>query len=79
VRDRIAQAREQFAAVGGDVAIVHYHLRPGGVRRVIELATLYLANHCAKRIGTVLLGTGEAPDAGWLRDFRARLPGTQAG
>ena len=47
--------------------IVHYHLRPGGVRRVIELA----APHLVQRLGVAItLVVGEEPDAGWLRAFR---------
>ena len=55
------------------LVIVHYHLRPGGVRRVIEQA----APHLARRMSaSVLLATGEAPDDAWLRSFRQRLSTT---
>ncbi len=40
------------------VAIVHYHLRPGGVTRVIERAVSSLAEHDVK----VVILTGEQPD-----------------
>ncbi|MBN2506522.1 MAG: glycosyltransferase [Verrucomicrobia bacterium] len=56
--------------------IVHHHLRPGGVRRVIELATPHLVAHFPVRIGEVVLGTGEAPEPAWLKAFRGRLGGT---
>lgn len=52
---------------------MHNHLRPGGVRRVIELATPHLVAHWPERIGAVVLAAGEAPDPAWLRAFRARL------
>jgi len=55
--------------------IVHHHFRPGGVRRVIELATPHLVTHWPERIRAVVLATGEAPDPGWLRAFRKRLHG----
>jgi hypothetical protein len=56
--------------------IIHYHLRPGGVRRVIELATPHLVAHWQEKIRRVVLATGEAPDAAWLERFRAQLSGT---
>jgi len=56
--------------------IVHYHLRRGGVRRVIELATPHLVAHWPEKIRGVVLATGEAPEAAWLESFRARLRGT---
>jgi hypothetical protein len=56
--------------------ILHHHLRPGGVRRVIELATPHLVEHWPERVRAVLLATGEAPDPAWLRAFRKRLHGT---
>jgi glycosyltransferase involved in cell wall biosynthesis len=56
--------------------IVHHHFRPGGVRRVIELATPHLVEYWPQRIRGVLLATGEAPDQAWLRAFRKRLRGT---
>jgi hypothetical protein len=58
------------------LAIVHSHFRPGGVRRVIELATPHLVAHWPERIRSVVLAAGEAPDPAWLKAFRARLQGT---
>ena len=52
--------------------IVHYHLRPGGVRRVIELAVPYILRAGGKS-STVVLAAGEPPDENWLRDFRRRV------
>ena len=50
--------------------IVHYHLRPGGVRRVLEMA----APHLVRRLGgSIALVVGETPDAAWLRGFRRRV------
>jgi hypothetical protein len=65
-------------AIGSAVTllIIHYHLRPGGVRRVIELATPHLVAHWPEKIRRVALATGEAPGAGWLERFRAQLSGT---
>ncbi len=58
------------------LVIVHHHFRPGGVRRVIELATPHLVAHWPQRVRAVVLATGEAPDPVWLRAFRQRLRGT---
>ena len=58
------------------LVIVHHHFRPGGVRRVIEVATPHLVAHWPERVRAVVLATGEAPDPVWLRTFRKRLPGT---
>ena len=58
------------------LVIVHHHFRPGGVRRVIELATPHLVAHWPERIRAVVLAAGEAPKPAWLRSFRAHLSGT---
>ena len=58
------------------LVIVHHHFRPGGVRRVIELATPHLIAHWPERIRAVVLATGEPPDPAWLRALRKRLGGT---
>lgn len=59
-----------------DLIIVHYHLRPGGVRRVIEMATPHLVRRRPEPVRRVVLATGEAPDRVWLLNFRHRLAGT---
>src|SRR5438477_1886904 len=56
--------------------IVHYHLRPGGIRRVIELATSPLERYCFGKLDGVVLATGEDADPGWSAHFRQQLPGT---
>lgn len=58
------------------IIVLHYHLRPGGVRRVIELGIPALVAHAPEKVRRVVLATGEAPEAGWLKDFRRRLAGT---
>jgi glycosyltransferase involved in cell wall biosynthesis len=58
------------------LVIVHHHFRPGGVRRVIELATPHLVTHWPQRVRAVVLATGETPAPDWLRSFRQRLHGT---
>ena len=55
--------------------IVHNHFRPGGVRRVIELAAPHLLRELPSARPELILATGEAPDAPWLDGLRARLPG----
>ncbi len=50
------------------LVIVHYHLRPGGIRRVIELA----APHLVKQFGNIqslTLACGEANDEKWNQNF----------
>lgn len=59
------------------LVIVHHHFRPGGVRRVIELATPHLVAHFPEKIECVVLVTGEAPDALWLGRFQDKLRGTR--
>lgn len=59
------------------LVVLHHHFRPGGVRRVIELATPHLVAHWPERVREVVLATGEAPDATWLVHFRDRLPGVR--
>lgn len=63
-----AEAEEHRRAAGGALFIVHYHFRPGGVRRVIELA----ASRFARELGAtrIVLITGERPPPAWLRAFR---------
>ncbi|MGC3958746.1 MAG: glycosyltransferase [Verrucomicrobiota bacterium] len=51
-----------------NLVIVHYHLRPGGIRRVIELATPHLLREL-RDVTTVTLACGEAGDEKWLRQF----------
>jgi hypothetical protein len=53
--------------------IVHSHFRPGGVRRVIEVATPWLVRVLRPRISEVVLAAGEGPERSWLRDFKASL------
>ena len=56
------------------LVVVHHHLRPGGVRRVIETALPSIA--AAGRMRRVVLAVGETPDAEWLPRLRASLAGT---
>ncbi len=53
--------------------IVHCHYRPGGVRRIIELAGPHLAAALQPAATEVVLVGGDAPDNGWLRTFRERM------
>ncbi len=60
-------------SIGLRLIVLHYHFRPGGIRRVIELATPWLARAAGRGVNAVVLAGGEAPDAGWLAHFRAQL------
>jgi hypothetical protein len=55
------------------LVIVHHHYRPGGVRRVIELAVPHLLRSLRPPISKVVLAGGEAPDAAWLALFSRAL------
>jgi glycosyltransferase involved in cell wall biosynthesis len=51
------------------LVILHYHLRPGGIRRVIELATPHLTREARGRITRVVLAIGERADRQWHEQF----------
>jgi len=55
---------------------VHSHYRPGGVRRVIELATPHLIRALRPRVTEVVLVGGSAPGREWLAGLRAALGDT---
>ena len=52
------------------LVIAHYHLRPGGVRRVIELATPHIVRAFGGALTGVTLASGEAPDQKWRQAFQ---------
>lgn len=54
-----------------ELVALHYHLRPGGVRRVMELLLPALAPHFDR----VTLLTGEAPGDSWTGALAASVPG----
>ena len=55
-----------------NLLIVHNHYRPGGVRRVIELAFPALLEAWETPVTRIVLVGGEPPDGAWLREFKAR-------
>jgi hypothetical protein len=55
------------------LVVVHYHLRPGGIRRVIEQALPWLISEAPRRVHVVTLATGEAEDKLWNDALRQRL------
>jgi glycosyltransferase involved in cell wall biosynthesis len=57
------------------LVIVHFHLRPGGVRRVIELAAPFLAGNSDAPLEAITLAVGEPPELSWLEEFRKSIPG----
>ncbi len=57
------------------LVIVHYHLRPGGIRRVIELATPHLVRAALRPITRVVLATGQRADQQWHDHFIHQLSG----
>jgi hypothetical protein len=54
-----------------ELCVLHYHFRPGGVRRVIELGlpALVRATGCTR----VTLAAGEAPDNAWRTEMESAL------
>jgi glycosyltransferase involved in cell wall biosynthesis len=57
------------------LVVVHSHYRPGGVRRVIELALPSVAAALRPRVMEIVLAGGEAPDDGWLAGVQRSVPG----
>ncbi|MCX7866890.1 hypothetical protein [Limisphaera sp. VF-2] len=55
------------------LVVVHYHYRPGGVRRVVELGACAVVRHLPVRWQSVVLAGGEAPAVAWLEHLRAQL------
>jgi glycosyltransferase involved in cell wall biosynthesis len=60
-----------------NLVVVHYHLRPGGVRRIIELALPHITSAAPSPIESVTLASGEMPDAAWRGHLMRTLPGTR--
>lgn len=58
--------------------VVHYHLRPGGIRSIIESATPHLARIFGETLEEIILAVGEGAEAGWWDRFRRRLGGLNA-
>src|SRR5262245_12857335 len=56
--------------------IVHYHWRPGGVRRVIEMATPHLVHGSRRGIDIVTFASGEPADRTWVRLMESQLSDT---
>ena len=59
--------------------VAHNHLRPGGVRRIIELALPYLISGPGASISSVTLAVGDADAADWLEELSLALPGVRLG
>jgi glycosyltransferase involved in cell wall biosynthesis len=58
------------------LVVVHYHLRPGGIRRVIELALPHIAQAAPDSLSAIVLATGEKPEPDWREIVTRSLPGT---
>jgi glycosyltransferase involved in cell wall biosynthesis len=61
-------------AAGVKLVVLHSHYRPGGVRRVIELALPALAASRALGVREIVLVGGEAPDPVWRAELTGSLP-----
>lgn len=59
--------------MGKELVIIHYHLRPGGVRRVIELGVAKLLSKL--NCDSVTLAAGEYPPDNWLEIFKSKING----
>jgi glycosyltransferase involved in cell wall biosynthesis len=62
-----------------NLVVVHYHLRPGGVRRIIELALPQIVSTAPIPLDSVTLISGEMPGAAWRQSLKKDLPGTRLG
>lgn len=60
-----------------NLVVVHYHLRPGGVRRIIELALPHIVSTAPNPIDSVILATGERSDGAWREALIRSMPTTQ--
>lgn len=70
---RKADKVESLSRKISHLCVVHHHLRPGGVRRIIELALPFLLEKNPVR--SVTLAVGEARDAAWIEALRGSLGG----
>jgi glycosyltransferase involved in cell wall biosynthesis len=59
-----------------NLVVVHYHLRPGGVRRIIELALPHIAQTTPNPLAAIVLATGEKPENDWCETVTRSLPRT---
>ena len=59
-----------------NLVVVHYHLRPGGVRRIIELALPHIALASPNSFAAIVLATGEKPEPNWREIADAKPAGT---
>jgi glycosyltransferase involved in cell wall biosynthesis len=55
------------------LVVIHYHLRPGGIRRIIELAAPHLALQFGGRVESIVVASGEAGDRKWNEYFVGQL------
>ena len=53
--------------------IIHYHLRPGGIRRIIELAVPHFIRESPQPITRLVLATGQKADPSWHTHFEKSL------
>ncbi|MGA7880165.1 MAG: glycosyltransferase [Terrimicrobiaceae bacterium] len=60
-----------------NLVVIHYHLRPGGVRRIIELALPEIASAVPMPLESITLASGELPDAAWRQNLTSALQGTR--
>ena len=61
-----------------NLVVIHYHLRPGGVRRIIELALPEIASAVPMPLESITLASGELPDAGVAPELDERVAGDAA-
>ena len=66
------------APIYRNLVVVHYHLRPGGVRRIIELALRHIALAAPNSLAAIVLATGEKPETQLARNPDAK-PAWDAG
>jgi len=57
------------------LVVIHYHLRPGGVRRIIETALPHIAMARGAKFDAITIAAGQPPEAAWAEKLREALPG----
>lgn len=74
---KFARWREAFTVTLLRLVIVHHHFRPGGVRRIIEVALPHVVATWRRAVTEILLVGGEAPDPAWLQGVRRQSAGVR--
>lgn len=70
---RLTRTHSLRNCISVTLVVFHYHLRPGGIRRVVELAVPHLLRESPRAITRVVLACGQRTDGSWHDHFARRL------